>query len=239
MASLVPQFLHHPVYFIKTCSSGTHTQLPHIHLPLSVAICCPTFFPTSQPWTSMASASRPTTPCSALWRWALFLPGFGSASLPGCSSASQRWTCRYWKQQNLTMHLLYSYTFSFLHSWPETSVLCSHLSPEGTPGASAAGTLWSTALLEPSRGTVAAPSESDVARPSTGRRDCWSLLMEVTSGQSCGEKMWAMIKWGKLFSEEMMIVRNWKGWSFTSFRASEGSQFSIGISRPESKACGG
>lgn len=63
--------------------------------PLSAAICCPTFFLTSQQWTSMAFASGPTTPYNALWRWALFLLGFGSASSPGCSSVSKRWTYRY------------------------------------------------------------------------------------------------------------------------------------------------
>lgn len=73
----------------------------HFFFPFAVAIFCPTSFPPNPAWTSTASASRPTTPCSACSRWALFLQGFGSASLPGCSSASRRWTCRYWDQQIL------------------------------------------------------------------------------------------------------------------------------------------
>lgn len=90
--------------------------------------------------------------------------------------------------QILTIQRFNWHTSCNLHSCPEMLYFCSYLNPEETSGASTAGILWSTALLEANRGTAAAPLESDAAKPFTGRRGCWSLLMEVTSGQSLSNK---------------------------------------------------
>lgn len=58
--------------------------------------------------------------------------------------------------------------------------VCSRLNPRGTLRTPATVTLHYTPLLEPSRGTAAAPSESGATRPSIGRRGCWSPFRGAT-----------------------------------------------------------
>lgn len=86
--------------------------------------------------------------------------------------------------QILTIHPLNWHVYCILHSRAEMLFLCSYLNQKKPSGASTAGILWSTALLEVKQGIAAAPLESDAVKPFTGRRGCWSHLMEVTSGQS-------------------------------------------------------
>lgn len=76
----------------------------------------------------------------------------------------------------------------FLMAWNVFFFLCSHLSQKGIQGTIAVRTLWSTTLLETSTRIAAAPSECDAARPSTGRRDCLSLLMVVILGKTWGRR---------------------------------------------------